>query len=299
MPAASREEVQRCRGQAIAEHGRWTAYNIDLGHGVFSIAEGQRTVAEERVDQIRQIVCDFASKSLGELRILDLGANEGGFAIDLARRQARVVAVEARLAHVAKIRVAKQTLGLDRLEARQGDIRELDVDELGRFDVALCLGVIYHLDVPDVFSFVTALAAMAPLAIVETQVSLKPARSVSYAGETYWGRYYDEGSGTDPGASFGNARSFWFTEPSLLNLLASNGYTSVARVAMPVVSTLASYRDHVVLIAARGQPAGRPPQRWPERLPALAHPQQGTAWWLRERLQRARGRGLASVFDKK
>ena len=43
---------------------------------------------------------------------------------------------------------------------RQGDVRGLDRASHGKFDVVLCLGILYHLDHPDVFGFVEQMASV-------------------------------------------------------------------------------------------------------------------------------------------
>jgi hypothetical protein len=71
-----------------------------------------------------------------------------------------------------------------------------------------------------------------------------------------------------------------------------------------VIPDLAAYRDHVTLVAHKGSPAeslavpglATPGERWPERLPLVAHPAQGRRYRLLERLRRARGGGLPRVF---
>ena len=40
----------------------------------------------------------------------------------------------------------------------QDDVRNLSVEKHGEFDVVLCLGNLYHLGAPDVFSFAARLS---------------------------------------------------------------------------------------------------------------------------------------------
>jgi len=262
-------------------------------------------MAEARVQRITQIVTDWAGEEIEGLRVLDLGCYEGAFAVELAMRGAEVLAVDAREEHVGKTRFARDALQLDRLEVEQMDVRELDPNRVGEFDVVLCLGILYHLDVPAAFEFIERIAQLTRrVCVVETQTSLAGREQVSHGGHTYKGRWYPEGN--TPGASVGNERSFWLTRPSLLNALSRAGFTSISECLSPVIPELAAYRDHVTLLAGKGTPAEllslpdleTSDDAWPERLPAYAHPAQGGRYRVLDRIRRARGGGLPQVFRK-
>jgi hypothetical protein len=294
-------ELRAKRDQVVAAHGPWIGYNIDLGSGLSTMAPGLVGMAEDRVKRIVQLIADFSARPLSKLRILDLGAHEAGFAIELARRGADVVAIEARDGHVAKAEFVKAALGLDRLSIVQGNVREVASLATGEFDVVLCLGLLYHLDSGGACALLHELRRMTRLfAIVETQISLRDRSSVSYDGRTYWGRPSPEVT-TRPGAAVDVSKAFWLTRPSLLNLLADAGYTSVLDCANPVIPAMAAFRDHVTLVAAAGERIdylGLPDERWPEHIAPVAAPVQGLRWALIERIRRRRGGGMDSAFVK-
>ena len=188
---------------------------------------------------------------------------------------------------------------------QHGDVRDVDPAEIGEFDVVLCLGVLYHLDVPAAFELVERVANLTRrLAIFETQIGLSGRERVSYGGREYRGRWYAEGN--TPGASVGNERSFWMTRASLLNSVGAAGFTSIAECLNPVIPELAAYRDHITLVAVKGEPTtpvsipgfDAPRGDWPERLPRVAHPAQGAIYRLLDWLRRRRGGGLLRVFGK-
>jgi SAM-dependent methyltransferase len=304
LTSTSEEALRRGRDEAIERFGPWTNSNIHLGEGVYTIAPGANAMAEARVRRITQLVLDWNGGSAEGLRVLDLACYEGAFAIELAMRGAEVLAIDAREEHAGKARFAKEALGLDRLEVEHGDVRDLDPARIGQFDVVLCLGILYHLDVPAAFELVERVAVLTRrLCVIETQISLTRRETVGHRGREYHGRWYAEGN--TPGASVGNRRSFWMTRASLLNALAAAGFTSVSECLNPVIAELAAYRDHVTLLAVRGE-AVEPvsigalpaPESWPERLPFAAHPAQGRAYRVLDRIRRARGGGLPSVFKK-
>jgi SAM-dependent methyltransferase len=250
-----------------------------------------------RVARVAQVVSDLSGERLRGARVLDLGAADGWFSIELAKRGAgQVVAIEGREENLAKAVTARDALGLDQVELIHGDARELSPEAHGQFDVVLCLGLLYHLDVPAVFELAGRVASVCRgYALIETQVALSARERIEFEGRAYRGAWYPEDV-AQPGASLDNPRSFWLTRPSLLNLLADVGFTSVSEVLTPVIPALGEFRDHVLLVAVKGTPVADTAERWPERPPRLAHPTQGFRHRVRERLARRRGGGLPAVL---
>jgi tRNA (mo5U34)-methyltransferase len=79
--------------------------------------------------------------------VLDIGSNAGFYAIEMKRRGAdRVVAIEPDAHYLAQARFAAAVSDCD-IEFRQCSI--YDLPSLGeKFDVVLCMGVLYHLRYP-------------------------------------------------------------------------------------------------------------------------------------------------------
>src|SRR5262249_7766294 len=136
----------------------------------------------------------------------------------------------------------KNVLSLDNLELALGDVRNVSRSTHGSFDVVLCLGILYHLDVPDVMEFLTRIFDLCTrVAIIDTHISLTDRDSCDWNGATYWGVFKQEHkSGTSSEEkqtavwqSLDNERSFLFTAPSLCNLLKHVGFTSVYEVMNP------------------------------------------------------------------
>jgi SAM-dependent methyltransferase len=206
-------------------------------------------VSKVRIERIAQWVRDFAGDPSG-LRVLDLGAYEGAHSVALARLGAEVVAVEGREDNARHIHAEKERRDLDNLTVVVGDARE-EIREQGRFDVVLCLGLLYHLTADELGPFVDAIVDTGcELAIVETQIGLSSTKSFSYRGHTYRG-IEDLEEIERPAASLVNTVSFWPTKRSLLNLLTRAGFTSIAEAHVPNIAVLAAFRDHIALIAKR------------------------------------------------
>jgi SAM-dependent methyltransferase len=274
------ETVGEGKRAIVAAFGPWTT-PIDLGFGI-NACDAEDPSRGTRLRRLVQIVQDLAGGRLEALRVLDLGCLEGMVSVELARRGARVVGIEAREANVAKARFAKETLELDNLEIIQDDVRNLSRARHGSFDLVLCLGILYHLPAPDVFDLAERMAEVTEhAAIVDTHIALREAprklfgapTSFEHRGAVYCGRPYHE---FEPGSLEGDrlkcvwssidARpSFWPTRASLLNLLSAAGFTSLHESRSPRWIGMAE--DRITLVAFRGAttaPASAPLEPWPE-----------------------------------
>lgn len=82
---------------------------------------------------------------------LDLACNEGWFSQRLLEWGAsRVVGVDIRDFNIRRATLLRDHFEIpaERLELRQADVFEIDPVELGRYDVVLVLGLIYHVENP-------------------------------------------------------------------------------------------------------------------------------------------------------
>jgi SAM-dependent methyltransferase len=265
------------RDEVAARHGEWTAHDIHLGDGVSTVPDGGADPS--RLRRVVQLAADLTGRPLSELRVLDLGALEGQYAVEFALHGAEVVAIEGREANAARARLAAEVLGLDNLEVRQEDVRGLSAERHGSFDLVLCLGLLYHLDGADVFAFLDRLAEVCTsLLILDTHVGLHPRRHHRHGGHDYRGVTFVEHSPRASAAqrqrslwaSLDNEESFWPTRASLLNALQRAGFTSVLECGVPAMS---APRDRLTFAALRGsavelrspppglRPAGEVPER--------------------------------------
>jgi tRNA (mo5U34)-methyltransferase len=107
-------------------------------------------------------------------RALDIGAWDGWFSFEMEKRGAEVVAVDC--ADVENFRYARKLLG-SKVDYRILDVLELSPDELGRFDVVLFLGVLYHLKHP-LLGLETVCRLTRDIAIVESFVTEQEAGAI-------------------------------------------------------------------------------------------------------------------------
>jgi SAM-dependent methyltransferase len=278
----SRDDLKAALDALTERAGAWT-YDIPLAPGVWT--RGNEGTPHTRLRRLVQIVADLSGKPLADLRVLDLGCLEGIMALELAMHGASAVGVEIREAHVLKARFCKEALDLPRIEFRQDDVRNVSEETYGRFDVVLCSGLLYHLPAADAARLLERLSAMVErLLVLDTHVALKPRERFVFQGEEYWGRTYREHADdatteqkTRAGwASADNATSFWFTRPSLVNLLDEAGFSSVYECFNPAHLNSGKpgleSEDRCTFVAIKGtrQPIALSPaveklrERWPE-----------------------------------
>ncbi len=110
---------------------------------------------------------DVIPADLSGRRVLDIGSAEGFFAFELARRGARVVAVDAAAKMIKRLKFAADVLHLsDKIEARIGTAEMLDTSE--RYDAVLCLALLYHLQSP--FTFLQKLSKLSDTIYLESAI---------------------------------------------------------------------------------------------------------------------------------
>jgi hypothetical protein len=286
VAAASADSARAELEQFRRDHGDWTAMSIHLGDGLYTIGP----TPDHRLLRLLQIASDLTNKPLDQVRVLDLACLEGHYAIEFALQGAEAVGIELRDVHVAKAEFAKRQLGLQRVTFQLDDVRNLARDVHGEFDVVICSGILYHLDVPDVFDFVRQCYEVCTrVAIFDTQIALSPRDTVRDGSDVYHGMWYREHEeNTDHEtrlrnlwASIDNTRSFWFTHASLSNLMAKVGFSSFYECLDPYVSVGEDRRTYVAIkgrrVEARSSPATDEavPEQFPERNTVAVNPVQG------------------------
>jgi 2-polyprenyl-3-methyl-5-hydroxy-6-metoxy-1,4-benzoquinol methylase len=83
-------------------------------------------------------------------RILEVGCLEGGHTVILSRAYpyTDIVALDGRSENIAKARFLTSLYGCKRVEFGIEDLEVADLSPYGRFDLCVCLGLIYHLIEP-------------------------------------------------------------------------------------------------------------------------------------------------------
>ncbi|MBI5123808.1 MAG: methyltransferase domain-containing protein, partial [Candidatus Omnitrophica bacterium] len=184
--------IKEKKEKIVEKYGGWTAHNIDLGDGIYTINE-TLNYDTLKLRRVIQIICDISDEKIGSLKILDLGSLEGLYTIELGLQGANVVAIEGRQANLKKAGFAKDALKIDNIQFFQDDVKDLSEGKYGRFDVILCLGLLYHLDIPAVFHLLENMYKMCDgFLIIDTNIAQNSDSKADYRGLSYFGTYTRE-----------------------------------------------------------------------------------------------------------
>jgi tRNA (mo5U34)-methyltransferase len=129
--------VRGWRRQFEETSGWWHSFDLPDGTSI----KGVTTVADMR-ERLGQFPIP---DDLHGARVLDIGAWDGWFSFEMERRGAEVLAIDCwDNPRFHQIRRALKS----RVEYRQMDVYELTPESVGRFDIVLFMGVLYHLKHP-------------------------------------------------------------------------------------------------------------------------------------------------------
>ena len=302
------DEIKKRKEKIIERFGPWTAGSIHLADQIDTFNEPQW---DSRLRRFVQIAADLTGERLERLRVLDLACLEGQYGIEFALHGADVLAIEGREGNLEKVRFVREVLSLDNLELALDDVRHLDEERHGHFDVVLCLGILYHLDAPDVMDFVERISKVcSKMTIIDTHISPSDVASYAWKGKSYWGQYAEEHDGDATAEqklaavwnSLDNPRSFFFTRASLCNLLRHVGFTSVYECLNPYEyhnpnwplaaegDRHAIWRDRITLVAIKGQNQKLLSSPNTDALPEIDRPERPEYFEEFQRLPRVPGR---------
>lgn len=131
------------------------------------------SVHSTREELIEPVVRAQLNKSAS--RVIDLGGHEGYFSHRaLAWGATSVVAVDVREANTRRALLLRDHYGIppELLEIRTASVYDVRSDEVGRFDVVLLLGLIYHLEDPiGALRIAKSLTERGGLVVVESQLT--------------------------------------------------------------------------------------------------------------------------------
>lgn len=173
---------------------------------------------QDRIETFRKLLSPLPAG-----RLLDLGCGHGKFSVAAAELGWRVTGVDARTDRMPDD---------ESVEWVRSDVREYAFDAAD-FDVISVLGLLYHLEQPAQMDLLSRCTGT--LTILDTRIGLdRGANENGYEGEHYEEPGKDEEERkTKLLASWGNARSFWPTEESLIKMARDAGFSLVAPVRPP------------------------------------------------------------------
>jgi tRNA (mo5U34)-methyltransferase len=222
----SRFELVRRWDKDRAERGWWHSFELPDGtliQGVCGVASLKNRIEQFPIPQ------DLRGK-----RVLDIGAWDGWFSFEMERRGAEVLAVDNW--NNPRFHQARAMLN-SRVEYRQMDMYELTPERVGRFDIVLFMGVLYHLKHP-LLALERVCALTTELAAVDSFILREEHRQGEKVDQRPVMEFYESNE-------FGGQTDNWVA-PSLACLRAFCRTAGFARVELRTVlehsACLACYR---------------------------------------------------------
>jgi len=144
-----------------------------------------QAIHDTRWQMLESCLDTYLGPDRSGLSALDLASHQGWFAWNMARAGfSRVLGVDARQTHVDDSSLIAGIYGMDQLSFQQGDIHQQGPEQLGRFDVVLMLGLLYHLENP-VGALRVCRALCNNLCVIETQIVPGMTGYVDYGSYQY------------------------------------------------------------------------------------------------------------------
>ncbi|HVW84743.1 MAG TPA: DUF1698 domain-containing protein, partial [Bryobacteraceae bacterium] len=212
IAAADAGYEQRVQQLAKSVHERFRYHSIELPDG--SVLPGLQSV-----EHLRWRLSLFGlPEDLRGKRVLDIGAWDGWFSFECERRGAEVVAVDC--VELDTFLEAKQLIG-SKVEYLALDVNELSAAKLGRFDIVLFLGVLYHLRHP-LMGLEKVVELSSDMALIESFVIPSESRAVPAVMEFYerteLGGQIDNWCGPSPECLVAMCRSAGFAQIELKDI---------------------------------------------------------------------------------
>lgn len=147
----------------------------------FELPSGRRTecflppevakIHDTRWAMLYEALEPLCAGDFSRLSCLDIGCNQGYFAVKLAQLGCRpVTGIDARAVHIRDADLMRRVWELTHLQFRQIDLWQVNPESFGQFDVVLLLGVLYNLENPiGALRLAHALARRA--VVIETQIA--------------------------------------------------------------------------------------------------------------------------------
>jgi len=161
----------------IASFPRWH-YQFELNGHVTPIHPPQRANSHrQRKRYFFDPLVELCGGSLEGKRVLDLGCNAGYWSLQAIEHGADfVLGIDGREMHIdqANFVFDVRTIERGRYDFRLGNIFDFDYEPWGKFDIVLCLGLMYHISKP-VELIETISRVNDDILVIDTMLSVAPA----------------------------------------------------------------------------------------------------------------------------
>lgn len=169
-------------------HSREWFYSYDLPDGSTTQSYHNadiQVIHDTRWRMLETCLDETLGSHRSGLSALDLACHQGWFAVNMAHAGfSPVLGIDARQSHVDDSSLIAQTYAMENLSFQQGDIHRQTAAQIGRFDVVLMLGLLYHLENP-VGALRVARQLCKNLCVIETQVVPGMSGFVDYGSYRY------------------------------------------------------------------------------------------------------------------
>ena len=154
----------------LAKNQPWN-HSIDLGQGLFTSdprlhkRDGTNIVKWERLKKYIDTV-DWNNKI-----VFDVGASDGFFTVEMAKRGAKVYSLEVNLNRLKKLNFVIKKLNIQKkVTVIDQNIYELNFDDLPKFDLVICMGFLHR--VPDFYSVMNKLSKISENIVYEWKAQI-------------------------------------------------------------------------------------------------------------------------------
>ena len=157
----------------INNFGEWN-YQFDLAGHKTSLVHDVANKHEQRKNYFFRRLVDLLGGSLAGKRVLDLGCNQGFWSLAAIENGCDyVLGIEGRQTYIDQANFVFDVKGINqaRYNFRCGNIFDLLNEDIGKFDIVLCLGLMYHISKH--MTLLERISAMNPdLLVIDTYLSL-------------------------------------------------------------------------------------------------------------------------------
>src|SRR5437764_8079671 len=156
--------------KGIADLGPWF-YAHEFGEGLKTtpaIPPQVVHIHDTRLAMVQSAIAREFGRDTEGVSCLDVGCHEGFYSVAMARHGMQVSAMDARQENLNRARFVAEASGCD-IRFRQGRVETLAQDEGRTYDLALFLGVLYHVEDP-MLCLRQVAAVTGRLCLLETQV---------------------------------------------------------------------------------------------------------------------------------
>ena len=129
----------------------FSAHNILLNNNKKTLGNDKILLSDSPVlKAVKKIITSFIiHEHWNEMTAVDLGCMEGGYSVELARMGFNTLGIDARKQNLLRAIYVKGNTCPNKMNFVLDDVRNLS--KYGSFDVALCFGLLYHMDKPAEF----------------------------------------------------------------------------------------------------------------------------------------------------